>query len=147
MKIETVFMLTKTKCTLRETSTTSANGTSRTILTWTTRTTSSAIGHLWSLKQGSAWQRGSEHIGQLAVGEGALQEQHSILWEFVGLHIFNSQSSEILRGDDNYKIISGNPRIFSKQISDSNFLKIALQAKNEAHGGIKRKNLLFRLRA
>ena len=47
----------------------------------------------------------------------------------------------------NYKIISGNPRIFSKQISDSNFLKIALQAKNEAHGGIKRKILLFRLLA
>ena len=123
----------KTKCTLRETSTTSASWTSRTTSTWKTRTTSSAIGHLWSLKQGSAWQRGSEHIGQLAVGEGALQAQHSILWDFVGLHIFNSQSSEILRGYDNYTIISGNPRTFSKQISDSNFLKLALRAKNEAY--------------
>ena len=56
-----------------------------------------------------------------------------------------SQSSEILRGYDNYKIISGNPRSFSKQISDSNFLKLALRAKNEAYGGIKRKILLFRL--
>ena len=147
MKIETVVMLTKTKCTLRETSTTSASWTSRTTSTWKTRTTSSAIGHLCSLKQGSVWQRGSEHVGQLAVGEGALQAQHSILWDFVGLHIFNSQSSEILRGYDNYTIISGNPRTFSKQVSDSNFLKLALRAKNEAYGGIKRKILLFRLLA
>ena len=57
-----------------------------------------------------------------------------------------SQSSEILRGYDNYTIISGNPRTFSEQISDSNFLKLALRAKNEAYGGIKRKILLFRLR-
>ena len=64
----------------------------------------------------------------------------------MGLHIFNSQSSEILRGYDNYKIILGNPRTFSKQISDSNFLKLALRAKNEAYGGIKRKILLFRFR-